>query len=332
MMAEVLPLTLKLKLLVTHLGDGRTTEVVVAVGEQTSSIAAVKERISELDGIEAANQYLFRVDEYDVGDCSDGGGGGSDDLSDDEVLCASCELYLFVGDTRFKWDSGCASPVGIFAFVNATTVRRDEWPLEYVMDIDYDFMRTLPSMRGNECCRDGDIYGKNMCSGGIFTISLKFTRSDDAIAAAAWAAIADADAADDAAAYDDIHDNGHLPGPQNLPRPHVNFGLVATDLTEETGLMMGSSWRVVDAPRRTAADADGNGNANQSVIHLGSVITAKWDANKCRLQVFMDGKLHATNVQRGARGIPLQWAVAAACSGTVIEIVECEDDLVTIKD
>jgi hypothetical protein len=309
-MGEVLPL----KLLVTHLGDGRTTDVLVAVGEQTSSIAAVKERISELDGIEAANQYLFRVDDA-LGD--------GDDLGDDEVLCASCELYLFVGDTRFKWDSAGAHVAGgIYALVNATTVHRDMWPSQRKCDAMH-FMRTHPSMRGGDTYDDGDKNSdKNsgICSGGIFTISLKITRPDDAIAAAI-------------AAFT-VHD--YTPG------PYVHFGLLASDLTKKKlpcfDAMM-SPWRVVDVPLTAAAAAAAGAGASAAApkncasgLQLGSVITMTWDANTCTLQFFIDGKRHISIVQMSARGIPLQWAVAAACPGTVIEIVECEDDLVTIKD
>jgi hypothetical protein len=286
------------------------------VGEQTSSIAAVKERISELDGIEAANQYLFRVHEYDVGD----GGGGSDDLGDDEVLCASCELYLFVGGTRFKWDSASAHVAGgIFALVNSKTVRRDMGPFQRRRSTKH-FMRTNPSMmmKGGawhdsgtsyDSDKNSDIGSGIIGSGGIFTISLKITRPDDAIAAAT------ADCTDD-----------YLPG------PYVYFGLLASELTKKTlpcfDAMM-SSWRVVDVPltaagvAAAAADAAAAAAMNcVSKIHLGSVITMTWDANTCTLEMFIDGKRHISIVQMFARGIPLQWAVAAKCSGTVIEIVE----------
>jgi hypothetical protein len=326
-MAEVLPL----KFLVTHLGDGRTTEVLAAVGEQTSSIAAVKERISALDGIEAANQYLFRV--------HDGDALSDDDLGDDEVLCASCVLYLLVGDTRFKWDSaGFPVAGGIFALVNSKTARRDMWPfyscvLQSRVQPTMNIMRMLPSMRGvqgDECHdshSDSDTdtdtdtdsdsdKNSGVCSGGIFTISLKFTINAAAAAAAAAT---------------------------GLPGPYVHCGLVASDLTKKSlpciEAMM-SQWVVTDAPggaaaaasRAAAFAAGGEDNAFTSIIpHLGSIITIKWDANTCTQQFFMDGKQYYSLVQTFARGIPLQWAVEAPCRGTVIEIVECEDDLMTIK-
>jgi hypothetical protein len=259
-MAEVLTL----KLLVTHLGDGRTTEVLVAVGEQTSSIAAVKERISELDGIEAANQYLFRLG------C---------ELGDDEVIRRSCELYLFVGDTKFKWDSAgeAAAAGGIYALVNATTMRRVHLPLPPNVRVD-NRMRMLPSMRG-----------------GIFAISLKFTRPDVAAAAAAA---------------------GITPRRMNFfPRPYVHCGLVGSDPTNGLpwfGAMM-ATW--TDGPVWP-------GYKNQPpLLRLGSVLTMQWDASTCTLKYFMDGMLQCSVVHDSVRGITMQWGVDAPCRGTVIEIV-----------
>jgi hypothetical protein len=89
-----------MRLVVQHLGDGHTIELIVEQGEQASSIAEVKKMIRELGGVAAARQQLFCADEEQP-------------LEDDHVVMESCTLFLLVGDTNYVWDSACPLLMGV---------------------------------------------------------------------------------------------------------------------------------------------------------------------------------------------------------------------------
>ena len=84
---------------VEHLGDGRTTKLVVARGYETSSIFAVKQRIEEVEGIKVETQRLILLLHGNAGsDCN------VDEMADNIVLHEPCTLKLWVGEARFGWD------------------------------------------------------------------------------------------------------------------------------------------------------------------------------------------------------------------------------------
>jgi hypothetical protein len=172
--------------------------------------------------------------------------------------------------------------------------------------IDFDgkhTMRALPSMRGGGL------------GGSIFTVSLKFTRPD---------------AADTTKPI-----FGHS----------VRCGLTpAGDITNQTLLFaFASAWSVAAPAASDDEGAEGAAAVCMSVgskcgseisgqQHFGSVITMQWDSARGTLRFLVDGKPHGSDLPGIPRDVHMQWAVEAPWRGTVIEIVECEDDLVTIKD
>jgi hypothetical protein len=332
-------LTLPLTLHVTHLGDGHVTEVLVGVGEQTSSIAAVAQRISELEGIEASRVYLFRVGDDGIG----GAGSRSCCLDDGEVLRVSCELFLLVGATRFAWD--CASPLivvhaiappddvfrshyyGLYDIVNAKTVRRAGCEFN-----DSHNMRILPRMRvlprqqhnaqnaqnaNGANGEDGAVLsGDPSAPSEVFSISLKFTRP--------------------------VKEGGCSNGHNSMRPDTVVDHYVRCGITLSEGTMRSDgSWGLPYLQYNDSGSARvfwkslAYRGTHETQTHFGSVITMQFDSANHTLRFLVDGKQHgpdrtiptAPTPHAALRPAPsiMQWVVEAPWTGTLCEIVDAVD-------
>jgi hypothetical protein len=71
----------RLNVNVEHLGDGRTTQLVVAEGTETSSIFAVKQRIEEVEGIKMGTQRLLLLPLLHDGSEVDDGDADADEMA-----------------------------------------------------------------------------------------------------------------------------------------------------------------------------------------------------------------------------------------------------------
>ena len=277
---------------VEHLGDGHATDVRVVRGVHTSSVAAVKKRVSELDGIAANRQLLFRADAEDC-------------LDDDEVFCESCTVYLLVGNTQFEWDSaspllakeGCdgieyrdRAPCELYTRVSAKLVCRT------VLDVNHAHtMGILPSIRGEDC------------SGEVVTISLRFTCDTTVDSSgpirehSAYCGLVEAD---------------------NTVRQSARSARSMSSLRTNSFV---AGWGV----RRGKADGILCCRCAVTRSHFGVVVTMQWDTAKGTLRFLLDGKPHGGDLSGIPKNIPMQWAVEVPHRGPRVEIVE-GDALVTL--
>jgi hypothetical protein len=267
---------------VEHLGDGHATDVRVVRGVRTSSVAAVKKRVSELDGIAANRQLLFRADAEHC-------------LDDDEVLRESCTVYLLVGDASYGWDSaspllskkGCdgieyrdRAPCELYTRVSTKLVCRT------VLDVNHAHtMGILPSIRGEDC------------SGEVVTISLRFT----------------CDTTDDSS--EPIRELSTYCG-------LMEAGNSVTQSARSLSSLMTNSFVAGWGVRRGKADGILCRRCAGTRPHFGVVVTMQWDTDKGTLRFLLDGKPHGSDLTGIPKHIPMQWAVEVPHRGSRIEIVE----------
>jgi hypothetical protein len=279
-MAEVLKLPLKL--LVTHLGDGRTTQLVVAEGTETSSIFAVKQRIEEVEGTKVETQRLILLNSHSGHEGTD-----TDEVADNIVLHASCTLALLVGEARFGWDPRTAHKISDF-YVQTdprTYTRTDAArPRPGVARALCPHMSIYPPMR--PAMTRQHVYTGSSCPADVHTISMRFQVDDD----------------------DDIR---VLCGVRDVSTPIARYFY---------------------EPKEGV------------VIPARSVLTMQYDAVYRTLDCFVDGKrkrtgtdstfglVHHAPVSNGPVPVDLTWSVLGPPEVSTYEIVECEDDRVTIKD
>jgi hypothetical protein len=291
-MAEVLTLTLNVN--VEHLGDGRTTQLVVAQGSETSSIFAVKQRIEEVEGIKVETQRLLLLHEDD---CK---GDGKDDCSianemaDNTVLHESCTLKLWVGEARFGWDPRTAHEIS-----------------EYFVQTDRrTYTRTGAARMSTACSRTALLSNMSIYPpmprrphiDDVHTISIR-VRADQ---------------------YQHQHE---IPVNEVYTRVYCGVTSAAGGHWEHAGQLR--VW--VSIPRA-------------AVLTMRMyVTTVTMTGFPCRvIEYFVNGVRKNTRSwyisQLGEPPTPtavpleLTWCVLGNPEVSAFEIVECEDDLVTIKD
>jgi hypothetical protein len=266
---------LTLKLLVTHLGDGRTTQLVVAEGTETSSIFAVKQRIEEVEGIKVETQRLIRLRHEDGGNENDGNENDCiDEMADNIVLHASCTLNLLVGEARFGWDPRTAHEISEYVQTDRRTYTRRQ-PLRS----GDDDVRVVFPLLGHHMSIYPPIMKQPCAHGNCFHLSMRFQVD---------------------------HDH---------------------DIRVYCGVQEGGTW--FHEPRGGA------------MIPARSVLTMRLDVFRRTLECFVDGvpfrstcggpsHCIAFSTKRG--GQQMTWGVLGPPEVSAYEIVECEHDLVTIKD
>jgi hypothetical protein len=251
-MSDTVVDTLTVTVTVEHLGDGHATDVRVVRGVHTSSVAAVKKRVSELDGIAANRQLLFRADAEDC-------------LDDDEVFRESCMVYLLVGDASYEWDSaspllskeGCdgieyrdRAPCELYTRVNAKLVCRA------VLDVNHAHtMGILPSNRGEDCF------------GEVVTISLRFT-------------------------CDTTVDSSGPIREHSAYCGLMEAGNIVTQSARSLSSLMTNSFVAGWGVRRGKVDGILCCRCAGTRSHTGVVVTMQWDTAKGTLRFLLDGKPH----------------------------------------
>jgi hypothetical protein len=246
---------LRLNVNVEHLGDGRTTQLFVAEGTETSSIFAVKQRIEEVEGIKVEAQRLLRHD------CND-------EMADNIVLHASCTLQLWIGEARFGWDPRTAHEISdIYVQSNPRTYTRVGPPDPRNGLRTHFFMSIYPPMVR---CGLKNPYSAKVCQeerkacNDVHTISLRF---------------------------------------------HVDHDKATRVFC---GVTRGPMPLQVEIPFR-------------------SVLTMRLDfKGKGKLTYFVDG-VRTGKVQADIPLRVMTWTVLGPPEVSAYEIVQCEDDLVTIK-